>query len=56
MEQRPFLTRQEEIKYGYEILKGNMDARNKLVEGNLKLVVSNAKRFLSSGMPYNDLI
>lgn len=56
MEQMPFLTRQEEIKYGYEILKGNMDARNKLVEGNLKLVVSIAKRFLSSGMPYNDLI
>lgn len=46
----------EEIVLLEEIKNGNMTARDKLVEHNLRLVVYIAKKFESSGMELEDLI
>ena len=35
---------------------GDREARNRLIEGNLKLVISIAKRYIGRKMPFEDLI
>ena len=54
--QYPLLKPEEEIKLGYQILEGNLEAKNMLVERNLRLVVKVSKRYLGSGLPFLDLI
>lgn len=54
--QYPLLSIEEEQILGEKIKKGDEVARNDLINANLRLVVSIAKRFVSSGVPFLDLI
>ena len=50
------LTKKEEIALTKRVAKGDMDARQKMIECNLRLVISMAKRYVNSGLPLPDLI
>jgi RNA polymerase primary sigma factor len=52
----PILSLEEEQELGYLILQGDTEARDKLVQHNLKLVVSIAKKYCGCGMSFLDLI
>lgn len=52
----PLLTKEEEVFYGREVQQGNLQARKKMIESNLRLVVKIARRYMRSGMPMLDLI
>lgn len=47
----PLLTREEEKELAERIEKGDGNAREKLTQANLRLVVSMAKRHLNRGLP-----
>src|ERR687886_136255 len=50
------LTHQEEIDLSKRAKKGDTKARQKLIEKNLRLVVSVAKKYRGTGLPFEDLI
>jgi RNA polymerase primary sigma factor len=50
------LTFSEEQALGKRIAEGDQNARQALIEGNLRLVVAVAKKYVSRGMPFSDLI
>lgn len=50
------LTPDEEIRLAKRIAAGDMQAKAKIVESNMRLVVSIAKAYRSSGIPFEDLI
>src|SRR5215212_7172345 len=50
------LTHQEEIDLSKRAKKGDEAARNRLIEKNLRLVVSIAKKSRGHGLPFEDLI
>lgn len=50
------ITPEEELKLSQRALKGDQAAINKLVESNLKLVVSVAKSYNGCGLPMLDLV
>jgi RNA polymerase primary sigma factor len=50
------LTAQQEVDLAKRIWRGDVDAKRKLVESNLRLVVSIAKRYRNQGLPFLDLI
>ncbi|NUR53192.1 MAG: sigma-70 family RNA polymerase sigma factor, partial [Acidobacteria bacterium] len=52
----PRLTADEERELGRRIREGDAEAVRRLVEGNLRFVVSYAKRFRGLGVPFLDLI
>ena len=50
------LSSDEEIELARRIVEGDVEARNTLVEANLRLVVSIAKKYIGRGMGFLDLI
>lgn len=52
----PLLTQDEEKEIARRIKKGDEEAKRKLIESNLRLVISIAKRFFGSRLTFNDLI
>ena len=53
----PLLTFEEEQELGKRIAEGDEAARNRLIESNLRLVVSIAKKYIShTSIPFLDLI
>ncbi|MGF1759253.1 RNA polymerase sigma factor RpoS [Photobacterium sagamiensis] len=53
---KPLLTKKEEILYSRKSLTGDMAAKKVMIESNLRLVVSIAKKYRRSGMQLSDLI
>ena len=52
----PLLTYEEEKEIARKIKKGEEEAKKKLIESNLRLVISIAKRFFGSRLTFSDLI
>lgn len=56
LRERPLLTQEDARALYAEMQQGSPEARHRLIEGNLRLVVSIAKRFQGRGVPLEDLI
>ena len=52
----PLLTREEEITLARRVKKGDQQARERMIQGNLRLVVKIARDYENLGMPLLDLI
>lgn len=52
----PLLNYEEEIELAEKVLNGDEEAKQKLAESNLRLVVSIAKKYVGRGMLFLDLI
>ena len=52
----PLLSAEEEVELAIRMQNGDVEARKKLSEANLRLVVSIAKRYVGRGMLFLDLI
>ncbi|MCF7905991.1 RNA polymerase sigma factor RpoD [Candidatus Gracilibacteria bacterium] len=52
----PLLTAKEEVDLAKRIERGDLSAKQKLAESNLRLVVSIAKRYIGRGLPFLDLM
>ena len=50
------LTAEQEKFYGIKVLQGDQQARQIMIESNLRLVVKIARRYLNQGLPLLDLI
>lgn len=50
------LTRAQEIGLAKRVAKGDLDARKQMIEANLRLVISIAKKYIGRGLPLQDLI
>jgi RNA polymerase primary sigma factor len=52
----PVMSAAEEITYAEQMMKGDPEARKKLIEANLRLVVKIARRYINQGLSNLDLI
>jgi len=52
----PVLTMEEEREYARRIAQGDPDARRKMIEANLRLVVKIARKYMHQGISHLDLI
>ena len=52
----PLLTAEQELQLAERVARGDLRARQKLIEANLRLVVSVAKRYSNQGLPLLDMI
>lgn len=56
LKHRPLLTHEQEIELAKRMKQGDAEARKTLIESNLRLVLSIAKRYRATGVPLEDLI
>jgi RNA polymerase primary sigma factor len=54
--QHPLLTAAEEIELAKRIERGDLEAKERMINGNLRLVVSQARRYQGHGLPMEDLV
>jgi RNA polymerase sigma factor RpoS len=52
----PLLTHQEEVYFSRRALQGDDEARKRMIESNLRLVVKIARRYMNRGLAFLDLI
>src|SRR5436305_13395027 len=52
----PLLTREQEIELAQRIERGDLRAKEQLVNSNLRLVISNARKYQGFDLPLLDLI
>jgi RNA polymerase primary sigma factor len=52
----PLLTKEEEMQLSQAAERGDLAAKERLINSNLRLVVANAKRYQGQGLPLLDLI
>jgi RNA polymerase primary sigma factor len=52
----PLLTRAEEVELAKRIERGDLEAKSRLVNSNLRLVISNARKYQGRDLPLLDLI
>lgn len=52
----PVITMDEEKEYARRIAQGDIEARRKMIEANLRLVVKIARKYMHQGMSHLDLI
>jgi RNA polymerase primary sigma factor len=50
------LTAAEEIELAKQIEKGDLDAKDRMINANLRLVVAQARRYQGHGLPLEDLV
>jgi RNA polymerase primary sigma factor len=56
MARYPLLTAAQEVELAKRVERGDADAKNRMINSNLRLVVSIAKRYQGHGLPLTDLI
>jgi RNA polymerase primary sigma factor len=52
----PLLTREQELELAQRIERGDLEAKERLVNSNLRLVISNARKYQGQELPLLDLI
>ena len=52
----PLLTAAEEVELAKRVERGDLEAKNRMITSNLRLVVSVARRYQGHGLPLGDLI
>ncbi len=50
------LTAEEEVALGERVQRGDMAARDRMIEANLRFVVMLARRYKGRGLPFDDLV
>jgi RNA polymerase primary sigma factor len=52
----PLLTAAEEVELAQRIEKGDLEAKERMINSNLRLVVAQARRYQGHGLPMEDLV
>jgi RNA polymerase primary sigma factor len=52
----PLLTAEEEVELAKRIERGDLEAKERMINSNLRLVVSQARRYQGHGLPMEDLV
>jgi RNA polymerase primary sigma factor len=52
----PLLTAAEEVELAQRIERGDLEAKERMINSNLRLVISQARRFQGQGLPMGDLV
>src|SRR5918996_1464119 len=52
----PLLTAEEEVELAKRIERGDLEAKDRMINSNLRLVISVARKYQGQGLPLGDLI
>lgn len=52
----PLLTFEEEQSLGRRVRKGDPEAKARMIESNLRLVIAMGKKYINRGLPFSDII